>query len=221
MRTSRLLLLLVGVTLALGVGVVHVFAHADYESSTPAKDEVVPAAPAQVDVIFGQEVVKIEGQYYVRVFNDQDEQVSTPADGTVDDLDRTHISATLQTGLPDGRYIVRWMTTSFEDGDTDEGAFCFYVAVEPTAAQQAECAAFDEDGEPTGAASVTPGGTTEEPTAVATVSESPQPSPTTIAPSDDDDDPPVAAIVGAIIGGAVVLGIVAAGVFIWLRRTLA
>jgi methionine-rich copper-binding protein CopC len=216
-----LLLLLVGVTLALGLGVVHVFAHAEYESSTPAKDEVVQTSPARIDVFFAQEVVKQEGQYYVRVFNDQDEQVSSPADGTVDDDDRTLIFADLQADLPEGRYIVQWKTLSFEDGDDDEGAFCFYVAVEPTAAQQAECAAFDEDEEPTGAASVTPGGTTEEPTTAATVSETPQPSPTTIAPSDDDDDPPVAAIVGAIIGGAVVLGIVAAGVFIWLRRTLA
>jgi methionine-rich copper-binding protein CopC len=216
-----LLLLLVGVTLALGLGVVHVFAHAEYESSTPAKDEVVQTSPARIDVFFAQEVVKQEGQYYVRVFNDQEEQVSSPADGTVDDDDRTLIFADLQADLPEGRYIVQWKTLSFEDGDDDEGAFCFYVAVQPTTEQAAECAAFDENEEPTGAASITPGGTTEEPTAVATVSESPQPSPTTIAPSDDDDDPPVAAIFGAIIGGAVVLGIVAAGVFIWLRRTLA
>ncbi len=214
------------------MSVTQVFAHAAYDHSTPGRDEVVQAAPIKVDVYFKQEVLKQQGQYYVRVFDDGNSQVST-ADGTVDDDNRKHMFADLSSNLANGRYIVRWSNVSFEDGDPAEGAFCFYVGVEPTAAQQEECAAFAEE-EPT-AAATSASSPEASATLVTTVAETPQPSPTVVASPGDNgsaghgidtgkghlreikDNSP---IIGGVIGGAVVLAIIAGGVFVWLRRML-
>jgi len=196
-------------------------AHADYERSEPAKDAVLRQAPPGVDVWFTQELFKREGRNFVRVFDEQDAQVNE-GDGVVDDDDRTHVSTTLPADLANGRYIVRWKTTSDADGDTDEGAFCFYVGVEPTAGQAAACAALAGDEtppaltptEPAAVASPTALAPTSAPTTVAIT-------PTTEAPDEDDDGIPTAAIVGGAIGGAVVLVLIISGAVIWLRRTLA
>lgn len=120
-----------------------VFAHSGYESSIPASDEVLPEAPERVDVWFTQDIVKRAGLYFVRVFDEAEAQVSD-GDGVVGDDDRSHVFAELPPGLGPGRYIVRWMITSDIDGDADEGAFCFYVAVEPTAEQEVVCPEFEE-----------------------------------------------------------------------------
>lgn len=211
---APLLLLCIG-----AVSVTQVFAHAAYDHSTPARDEVVQTPPAKVDIFFKEDVVKVSGQYFVHVFNDQNAQVSTPADGTVDDDDRTHMFADLPASLSNGRYIVRWSNVSFDDGDAEEGAFCFYVGVQPTAAQQTECAAFAEE-EPTAAATAVSSPEASA-TPVATASETPQPSPTVAASSNDDGGANTGLIIGGVIGGAVVLAIVGGAVVIWLRRTLA
>lgn len=225
---SRLRWLLVGALVWVGVlfSPVGVFAHAAYDHSTPARDEVAQAPPVQLDVFFKQEVFKQEGRNFVRVFNDDDTQVSA-GDGTVDDDDHSHIVATLPNDLPDGRYVVRWMTTSDEDGDSDEGAFCFYVRVQPTAAQQAECASF----EPTPAAGMTPTVASETPTESPAETPTVQPtgaastpatSPTAAPPADGDDDGSnTGLIVGGIAVGVIVGVIVIGAVAIWLRRTLA
>lgn len=197
----------------LALRVTGVFAHAEYERSTPTKDEVLAAAPAQVDVYFSQEITRQEGANFVRVFNDQNAQVSD-GDGVIDDNDRTHITATLQGGLLDGRYIVRWKSLSDADGDDDEGAFCFYVVVQPTPEQAAECAAFDE-AEPTAAATSgdgeTPGATEAEATAV-------EATPTAITtPDDDDDSSNTGVIVGIIVAVAAVV-VVAGGGALYMRQ---
>ena len=119
-------------------------AHGGYDRSEPISNEVLSERPARVDVWFTQEVFKQEGANFVRVFNQQNVQVSE-GDGVVDDDDRTHISVALPPALGDGRYIVRWKTTSDLDQDTLEGAFCFYIDVEPTAEQEGECAALEHD----------------------------------------------------------------------------
>jgi hypothetical protein len=109
--------------------------------------------------------------------------------------------------LPAGLYIVRWTTLSFEDGDDDEGAFCFYIQSQPTAAQQETCAPFDEDAEPTGTAAAG---------ATATLAAEP----TASGGSDDDDDEgnnTTAAIAGVIIAVAAVGG----AVFFFARRARA
>lgn len=218
---TRWFVLLALVGLGLLLAPARVSAHADYERSEPARDAVLPAPPTRVDVWFTQEVFKKQGANFVRVFDEQDVQVSQ-GDGEVDDNDRTHISTTLPADLSDGRYIVRWMTTSDEDGDTDEGAFCFYLRVEPTAEQAAECAAFaEEEGEasPTAAAA-----TPTERAAVDTPTEAGAAPTSTAGPpegeGDDDGGVPAVAVVGGAIGGVVVLVIVVGAVAFWLRRTL-
>ena len=115
-----------------------VSAHAGYERSQPNQNELLAASPERIDVWFTQEVFKQADAYFVRVFDGQDVQVSD-GDGVVDDDDRHHISADLPDELADGLYRVRWMTTSDEDGETSEGAFCFFVNAEPDAEQAADC----------------------------------------------------------------------------------
>ena len=194
-----------------------VSAHSDYERSVPARDEVVQAAPALIDVFFTQEVFRQEGSNFVRVFDSSGTQVSD-GDGVIDDDDRTHISATLQPDLPPGRYIVRWKTLSDIDGDDDEGAFCFYIAVQPSPSEQEECAAFAEEGE-------TPGAPTTEPAGPTATAPEEQPTSTPAATpasteEDDDDGGTSAALIAGIIAGVVVVIVVGGGAIIWLRRTL-
>lgn len=188
-------------------------AHADYERSEPGRDAVVQTSPATVDVFFTQELFRQQGANFVRVFNDQNAQVSD-GDGVIDDNDRKHMAATIPATLPEGRYIVRWQSLSDADGDDDEGAFCFYVVVQPTAEQAAECAALaaTEEPEATGTAGAgTPSAATAEPTAA-------EATPTAIAPTDDDDnDSNTGVIVGIVVAVAVVV-VVAGGVAFYLRR---
>ena len=185
------------------------FAHAEYERSEPARDEVVAEAPARVDVFFTQEVFKQAGKNYVRVFDDGETQVSE-GNGTVDDDNRLHIFADLPPGLPDGRYIVEWMTTSDEDGDSDDGAFCFYVNAETSTEMAAECAALADEEESTATASL---GTPTAGRAEATATTAP-------VPNDANDDggvSTVALVIGAIAVAAVVVA-VGGAVAVWLRR---
>jgi methionine-rich copper-binding protein CopC len=203
---TRFLIVFGGLLLAtLVLSPARVSAHADYDRSVPARDEIVPARPAQVDVWFTQEVFKQEGANFVRVFSDAGVQVSD-GDGEYDDDDRTHIFATLPPDLADGRYVVRWMTTSDADGETDDGALCFYVVVAPSPEQQAECAAFaEEEEEPMATA-----GTTVEPTAAPTADDTP--------PPEDGDGGSTRVIVGAIVGVVAAVLLAGAAYALWQRR---
>ena len=58
--------------------------------------------------------------------------------GIFDNMDQADVFEKSAYFQP-GRYIVRWMITSDIDGDDDEGAFCFHIAVEVAAEQAAEC----------------------------------------------------------------------------------
>lgn len=194
----------------------YVSAHADYDHSVPNRDEVVPEAPAQIDVYFKQEIFRQEGSNFVRVFDSSATQVSD-GDGVIDDDDRTHISATLQPDLQPGRYIVRWKTLSDIDRDDDEGAFCFYIAVEPSLSEQEECAAFAGEQETPGAATTEPAGatpTTPEASPVST------PVPTPAATEDDSGGGTSTGLIAGIIAGVAVVVVVGGGAIIWLRRTL-
>lgn len=125
-------------------------AHAQYVSSTPAKGEVLGTSPSQVSIVFTQEVQKISGTYGISVHDAAgNEHRSAPA--SLDDADRTRMSVPLQPDLPAGRYVVSWTNVSDADGDPAEGAFSFYVGVEPTEADlaaDAELAAEDEQPTP-------------------------------------------------------------------------
>ena len=218
-RTSGRLLTFLA--LAIGAAVlipaVTVFGHAAYDHSTPNAEEVVATAPAQVDVFFKEDLVRTQGQYFVHVFNDQNAQVSD-GDGTVDDADRSHISATLQQDLGQGRYIVRWKTVSDGDGDEAEGAFCFYVGTQPNSSQTAECLAL----EATPASEATIVGTGTPSTAEATSATTPEASPT-VAPVDNsgDNGSNTGAIVGGIIGGIAAVVVLVGGVAFYMRRSRA
>lgn len=220
MKGMKGLGLLLAVACALLLIPSSVSAHAGYESSTPARDEVVASAPAQVEVFFTQEVFRQEGENFVRVFDDSGAQVSD-GDGVIDDDNRAHITAALPPDLTAGRYIVRWKTLSFEDNDSEEGAFCFYIAVEPTQAEADECAALaGEEGE-------TPGAPTAEASATATPTEAgpaetpvTSPAPTAADTSSDDDGGTPTAVIVGIIAAVVVVVVIGGGAVVWLRRTL-
>ena len=220
--------------LALLAAATQVFAHAGYESSVPGRDEVGAEAPAQVDVFFTQDVKKVTGRYFVRVYEGSgavnagfcetaDAMQVSNGDGNVDDDDRTHISTTFQPELAvlaEVRYVVCWMTTSDLDDDDDSGAFCFYVGAEPAVEQAAECAAFNEAEAPTSTAASQP---TEPPAGeTATAPPPADTTPTAVAPDADgsDDDGGVSAgLVIGIIAGIVAIVVVAGGAAVWLRRT--
>jgi methionine-rich copper-binding protein CopC len=180
-------------------------AHAEYESSTPGRNEVVQQPPAQVEVIFTQDVFREAGANFVRVRNEAGTPVSE-GDGTIDDIDRTRITATLQPNLPAGLYIVDWQTLSDEDGDDDDGSFCFYIQTQPTAAQEATCAEFDQDAGPTA--------TVSGPTA------SPATEPTATNGDGDDDGGSGNTLIGAIVGVVIAVAVVG-GAILWFRRSRA
>lgn len=212
-RLLALLILVIGGALLIPAATA--FAHAGYDHSTPNPDEVVTTPPTQVDVFFKEELVRAAGQYFVHVESDSGAAVSD-GDGAVDDNDRTHITATIPTTLADGRYIVRWKTASDEDGDEAEGAFCFYVNVQPTTQQSTECAELSAT--PT-AEATKPAGTG---TPAATVQPTAEASPT-VAPSTDDGDngSNTGAIIGGVIGGIAVAIVVVVGVAWYMRRSRA
>jgi methionine-rich copper-binding protein CopC len=107
------------------------FAHAHYESSTPADGEVVAEPPRVVEVFFSQEVARGGGLPAMIVVNESGDQVDLGA--TLDDADRTRMVVDLPPELPEGRYAVIWHTLSDEDGEEAQGAFHFFIGTGPGA----------------------------------------------------------------------------------------
>jgi methionine-rich copper-binding protein CopC len=110
------------------------FAHAGYESSTPADGEVLAESPAQIEVIFGQEVARSGGLPSLTVTNPAGDLVADEA--IVDDADRTRVTIDLPPALGAGRYTVIWHTLSDEDGEEAQGAFHFFVDPNATSGSQ-------------------------------------------------------------------------------------
>lgn len=216
-RAIQLIAIAIVATVAFSVTYATVFAHADYESSVPDRNEVVAGSPDEVQVFFTQDVIKREGLYYVRVFDENDVQVSE-GDGVVNDDDRSNINAELPQPLEPGRYVVEWMTTSDIDGDDDEGAFCFYVAVEPTAEQQAECAEFADEPLET----ATQGAQSTEPAATQADGQPTEVSPTAVPPDGpgdgDDGGTNVGLIVAIVVGVIVVAAVLGGGYYLYSRE---
>lgn len=189
-----------------------VSAHADYESSTPAANEVVAESPAQVDVLFTQDLVKIEGQFYVRVLDAEGTQLA--GDGEVDDDNRRHVSTVLPEPLAEGLYVVQWFTTSDEDSETDEGSFCFSV-VEPMPDPLPE-ACQEEPHEP--AATLAAETATAAPDSTPDTGE-PTPAPTAGDHVEPDDGTSTAVIVGVIVGVVVAVLVIGGAAVGWFRRS--
>jgi methionine-rich copper-binding protein CopC len=138
-----------------------VMAHANYESSTPAKGEVLSASPAQVSITFTQDVQRITGTFGIEVAGPAGAATTAPA--TLNDEDRSIMTVPLAPNLPPGRYVVEWKNVSDEDGDAAEGAFSFYIGVQPTAEQlaaDAELAEIEDVNTPTPTTSAATPGTT-------------------------------------------------------------
>lgn len=210
-RWSALILVFLAAALTLTT---QVFAHADYERSAPDRNEVVPESPEQLDVYFTQDIRKTEGANSLIVLDETGAQVNLD-DGIVDDDDRLHMFTELPSNLPPGRYVVEWMTLSDLDDDDASGAFCFYVAVEPTEEQAAECAEFDAEQQ---------GPTTTPPSADPTELDGATPpaaDETPTAPADganDDDDGVSAGVIVAIVIGVIVVVLAVGAAAYWLRR---
>ena len=186
----RRILLLAAVSLGTTIAVVSggphaALAHANLESSDPARGEVVPEMPSTIELVFSQEVARSGGLPEVIVVNSSGDQVDLGA--TLNDDDRTLITIEMPPAMPDGRYTVIWHTQSDEDGEEARGAFDFFVGAEPTEAPPSSIAP-----------SVTVAAGTPTPAA-------------TIEPSDgedeDDDDSsgvPFWALFGGIAAGAAI-----------------
>lgn len=111
-------------------------AHTGYDHSTPGKSESVDEPPERVDLWFTAALMQGEHQR-LWVENEDGDRVAS-YEGEVSPEEPTKLSVALPGDLPDGRYTVRWYVRA-ADGMFAEGAFRFYVGVEPTQEQ------LDED----------------------------------------------------------------------------
>lgn len=196
-------------------------AHARYKSSMPGGGEVVQASPAQVDMTFTQQVQRISGSYAIAVM-DRAGAAVTSGPAVINDQDRSKMSVALRPNLPPGRYLVNWKNVSDADGDPFSGAFAFYVAVQPSPADQAEdaslaTAAAGEGGTPQptqtpGTPAVTSAAATVTPPAVVLTA-------VAVATKGDGGDHnrrnAIIAAVAVVAGGAAVLG---GGWYVYTRR---
>ena len=163
-----------------------VLAHADYDRSVPAADDVVLQAPQQVQVWFTQELFRREGQNSLEVFGPNEQRVDLD-DAAIDDDDRKLMTVSLAPDLADGVYIVRWRTLSADDGDDAEGEFQFTVRASRPAGE-ADTPAQSADAAPTAAPTDTVETAQPSPTNTAQV-ESPEPPSTPAAGDQASEDP--------------------------------
>ncbi|HEY7127636.1 MAG TPA: copper resistance protein CopC [Ktedonobacterales bacterium] len=110
-------------------------AHAAYDHSTPAAGAVVATAPAQVEVVF-KENIDPQGSslavYHMTDAKDttnfdQESKIVSPENGTQYPLTDAKSMTIPMQGDGDGIYAVAWKTVSADDGDPDAGVFFFGV----------------------------------------------------------------------------------------------
>ena len=196
-------------------------AHARYESSTPARGEILAVGPDAVDITFTQEIQRIEGKYGLEVTKDRGPAV-TAGPAAVNDEDRRQLSVPLQPELTAGRYVVRWNNVSDEDGDPAEGAFSFYVNYEPNAvdlANDEQLALIGEEGTP---AATQPAAQTPTDGETPATGQTPAPTTDAITPpaADGQDDNSNTSIVLFVVGAiALAAALVGAGYFFLRGRS--
>ena len=184
-------------------------AHANYESSTPAKGEVLTASPPQVSITFTQDVQRITGTFAIDVGAEPAgggpaAESITAGPTVLDDNDRSIMTVPLQPNLAPGRYVVRWKNVSDTDGDSAEGAFSFYVGVQPTAEDLTADAALEPENEET----PSPAGRTSTP------GTTPPASSTSTPPvTGGDDDGNTGTVVAVVVALAAVVAGLAIGFF--------
>lgn len=142
-------------------------AHARLKSSNPTAGEILQASPAQVEIIFSEDIRKVAGDYSIQVARDRGAAVTTgPA--VIDDTNRSRMTVQLQPNLGPGRYVVNWHNVSDADGDPLDGAFSFYVRTQPNTVDLANDAQLAQIGAPE-----TPGAATATSTAPTAVTSAP------------------------------------------------
>jgi copper transport protein len=100
-----------------------VFAHAELVSSTPEANARLGRAPAQIALLFSEEIDPNFSR--ISVLNTQGVQVDN-SDSKVDPAERTRLTVSLRS-LPDGVYTVVWRVVSADDGHLTEGSYPFAV----------------------------------------------------------------------------------------------
>jgi methionine-rich copper-binding protein CopC len=200
---------------ALALPATAAWAHADYDRSTPNKDEVVQTPPMRIDAFFTQEIVREEGTFSLIVFDETETTQVSTGTGELDDADRTHMFAEFPIALGPGKYVVRWSTLSADDRDADSGGFCFFVQVDPTQDQQLACSAL-EVSQPTEAPATGAEATATSPAGGETPAATPQA--TAGDESDDDGGTSTGVVIGAIIAAIAVAAVIAAGGWYLMRR---
>src|SRR4051812_19291147 len=93
-------------------GMTLVFAHAKYDSSTPAAESTITSMPASVQVTFTEELRAVT----LNVIGPDGSPVST-GQASIDLAERTHASVPVRSGGA-GRYTVRGTGVADDEGDS-------------------------------------------------------------------------------------------------------
>ena len=117
---AALLIIIVGGFLLVGSA----YAHAKYERSEPNDGAVITTPPERIDIWFAQELFRRQGENRIQVVGPGDQPVSV-SDVQIDNDDRKHVWAMVNSTLTPGLYRVDWNNVSAEDGDPDQGSFSF------------------------------------------------------------------------------------------------
>ncbi len=107
-------------------------AHAELVSSNPAAGANLTAAPTKVTLVFSEEISAKPDESNFTV---TDEQGNVVGKGQLDntDLDHKTQTGTLNTGLGDGVYTVKWNAVTPDDNGHTSGGFTFGVNKAPGA----------------------------------------------------------------------------------------
>ncbi|HEX9374247.1 MAG TPA: copper resistance protein CopC [Roseiflexaceae bacterium] len=119
--------------LALSLGMLTVAsAHAKLVSSDPAAGAKLDKAPSKVTLVFSEEISDKSDESNVTVTDEQGSEVGKGGLDTTD-LDHKTQTATLNAGLGDGIYTVKWNALTPDDNGHSEGSFTFGVNKDPGA----------------------------------------------------------------------------------------
>jgi methionine-rich copper-binding protein CopC len=99
-----------------------VSAHAQYQTSTPAANATLSAAPGTVQVTWTQELASIQ---FTITGPDGSNVVTGPAQI---DLAMRHNASVPTRDAGPGQYVVLWHNVSGDDGDPNDGSFAYTVA---------------------------------------------------------------------------------------------
>ena len=153
-------------------------AHAKLVSSNPAAGTKLATAPAKVTLVFDEEISDKATESFFNVANEAGAAVGGGKLDTTD-LDHKTLSGTLDSGLGDGVYTVKWQTITTDDNGKSEGSFSFGVNKEPGA----QPTAAPEPTEAIAPTAAPAAGAAVQPTAVSAGATKPTTLPTTGAPA--------------------------------------